>query len=250
MINQDTMKAMINLFGRLRPFDLRDAREDRVNAVMWSIIEAFNWNANGNENITQIQRAMISHFDNDLMLRACKFARERISELHTHAFDACTVGGDDSYNDCVSHAVGMGEDYFNKAMANPAILNSLDYKESFSYVLFSEASDFEKFDTHYHKQQAYMLWGQLNFHHDSYKSDNAGLWAKLAVRFDDVLGAIGEQNDTPDMDALWLAVGDLQNREVYSELSGFCYSYPNILKDMAEYLFDWDKQKNTQKELF
>lgn len=249
MVNQDTMKAMINLFGKVRPYDLRDERKGKVDATMWSVIEAFNWNANGNENITQIQRAMISHFDNDLLLHASKFASERISELHDKAFNLCTVGGDDSYNDCVSHAVGMGEEYFNKAMANPAILNNLEYKESFSYVLFNGTKDFEKFTTHYHMEQAYKLWGQLNFHATHYKDSDDGLWAKLDIRFEKVLDAIGEGGDK-DMDKLWLAVGDLRNKEVYRELSGFCYSYPNILKDMAEYLFDWDTQKDTQKELF
>lgn len=246
MIDKHHMKSMYDLFGKGSLFTLSMAEERQYNTAMWAVIESFSWAENCNENYTQIQRAMLEFFDFDILMAASKFAHERMGELY--ALNCAVNLGGDSLDDCIAHAVGLGETYFNKVKCNPAMLNHLQYRESFKYVLLHEdEDDEEKFTLHYHQQKAYTLWGQLEFHKEKLRDEHGGDWAKVAVRFDDVLLAIGEGNK--NMDALWNAVGDLRERDVYSRLGAIGYRYPNALKDMAEYLFDWEKTRDTQLTL-
>lgn len=62
-------------------------------------------------------------------------------------------GGDDSFSDMVHHVIGMGEDYYNKVLANPELLRDVRYHESFSYCIPSK-EDIQALDRSYHAAKA------------------------------------------------------------------------------------------------
>lgn len=59
----------------------------------------------------------------------------KVINAYNDANGAGIPSGGDSGDDLINHAVGLGKEYFNQAIADPSILTKLDYEESFAYCI-------------------------------------------------------------------------------------------------------------------
>ena len=112
---------------------------------MWNMIAAINWafHSKQKRGYENAKESILDHFDVDACRQIRLFVSDRKQEL-TKAIDAydCVAsvrvgnyGGDDSFDDMISHVVGLGEHIFGMVVDNPKLLNDIDYTESFMYCL-------------------------------------------------------------------------------------------------------------------
>jgi hypothetical protein len=110
---------------------------------IWTVIESLDWSGvrDAHEAI-DVRQAKLRAENSQLDIIAVeRFVDQRIGRLYTALGEwEATNGrlgnysGDDSLCDLIAHAVGMGRKYFSQAMADPSILDHLDYQENFVYV--------------------------------------------------------------------------------------------------------------------
>lgn len=126
----------------------------------WKIIEEIGWGTKTTDYKAIKNKLMRTYSPEDM-----KKFYDSVSALTNRlskAVDAYTeenkrhnlpYGGDDSYSDMLYHAVGMGKNYYDKALADPSTLQTLKVRESFSYAIPHE-SDYKHLKPDYHAQKA------------------------------------------------------------------------------------------------
>jgi len=130
---------------------------------MWKDIEEINWaeRCKDPRGYEQAKRYIMENFTQARCKKLREFVEQQYagleiainiyeSEHDTHCGD---YGGDDSFNDMIHHAIGMGEKYYNAVVANPKLLDAQHSVESFSYCL-PQAEDFEAIQNGYFEEHA------------------------------------------------------------------------------------------------
>jgi len=109
----------------------------------WNLIKQINWGKEAD----YVQKAKVwwKQLGKETMEELSDFVRTRVSDLALAVAKyenengiRLMVGSDDGFSDLRYHVVGLGQNEFDLAMANPKRLEERylkgDYKESFAYV--------------------------------------------------------------------------------------------------------------------
>lgn len=145
---------------------------EQINHDNWRIIEAANWkNYKGKIDrgleLGQFRKAWFQQCVSQDLLRASTFARDKMHELsniienYEKSHGKMDLGGDDSYSDRLYHIVGLGEKVYNGVVNDPSTIVDFKVQESFSYMLFTNYDEFERFNEMHHQRRAYELYGEL-----------------------------------------------------------------------------------------
>lgn len=127
---------------------------------MWAFIEAANWAKRSQEKrgYEAVKKFLMDTYTQAVNKKIVAFIDERFGELDDAivAYEKRTgvraggYGGDDSYGDMISHAIGLGQEYFETVLAYPVHLEGLDFVESFAYCLPHD-DDYEKLEPDFRK---------------------------------------------------------------------------------------------------
>ena len=130
---------------------------------MWKDIEEINWAERSKQRrgYEQAKRFILENFTPKRIKEIDEFisARhndlyKRIEEYEREVGTRCgDYGGDDSFGDMINHAIGLGQEYFESVMADPTLLNDLDFVESFTYCIPYE-DEYEILTDGYHQKRA------------------------------------------------------------------------------------------------
>jgi len=130
----------------------------------WEIVESLNW-----KEASEIEKLAIDSVKLNLLVTLSpnevvgfgNYFSEvyRLVEKHVDtALDDCDAYvSDDSFSDLISHIIGLGEDFMNKAFDDYQVIRDLadsgDYVESFSYLIPS-IEDYEKLNKGHYAELA------------------------------------------------------------------------------------------------
>lgn len=126
----------------------------------WEIVEKINWKtiAEQNHDVDKIKTTIMREYSRATMtdFRKIKHAKaaqlQKTIEKYNDTHKTTIPCYDDSGSDLINHVIGLGKDYFNKALAKPSILKTLEYVESFSYII-PYVSDYDKLQPGYFKNR-------------------------------------------------------------------------------------------------
>ena len=210
----------------------------------WAVIDEINWNVNGTCHCEKMKAGLMRRYKSyegrKLLLEVRSFVSERWIELDKRIEEwdktsdnrVTNYGGDDSYNDMLNHAVGMGKAFFQNALNDPCILNELNVIESLSYVLPSEFEDWDEIEVDHHVHNAVKALGYIDVALHTGKKPTIDQWNLLLVLRERFLKFV----DTEDVQAY---VGTWDKKTDYDLHSkGVGYVYANTLNDAYEYLID------------
>lgn len=121
-------------------------------AEFWKVVEPYGWGTKTTD-YKKIKKDLISRFsleESESLSETFKAIKGRLYK----ALDRKVSGvGDDSFDDLLSHIIGMGKKEYDAVMKNPALaqdrVNRRDFVESFSYAL-PYSNDYAKTDISYY----------------------------------------------------------------------------------------------------
>lgn len=214
----------------------------------WAIIESMKWGerCHKRQAYNDIKKELVHEYYHNR--GKLKQAREFVSQLvanlsnvldtykRTHGESCGMYGGDDSFSDMVHHVVGLGSEFYIKAIINPTILNNMNYVESFSYA-WPDNQDFEMIDPHYHSEKAYIALGHLF----KFMKENEELPHKTREIVHDLVQRFMALSNGD----LLSATKGFDKKETYNhyyewEENPCCAMFSNILKDA----YDWCVKKD------
>lgn len=119
---------------------------------MWIRIKQINWAKRWKDNNAYLaaKQFILDSYSVD----ECKKITEFVNEMHaalservrffenSYGFTCGNYNGVDSFNDMLSHVIGLGEEFYNEILNDPKKLNGMPYYESFLYCL-PHNEDFE-----------------------------------------------------------------------------------------------------------
>lgn len=116
---------------------------------VWKLIKDIGWSTKTTD-YDKVEKELLSKYSLDEMLEirdkiGALFRRLALatdSYLEKHKNHSLPFGGDDSFSDMIYHAIGLGKDYYEKAVKDPSIMEDLNPKESFIYC-FPHESDYK-----------------------------------------------------------------------------------------------------------
>jgi hypothetical protein len=219
----------------------------------WAILESLNWPAiakvKGRVSSASIQRKMIKSYSSYHILEACRFARTLRANLekaydvwcHTYQTRPGSFGGDDSFGDMMWHVIGMGREYYNMVLTDFNLLNSLDYREGFQYLMIEDRRDLEEFELHYHMTRCEQALGKLTVMAAKYRHYlNDPVYLELRDRFIAILKSDCEENTT--LSCVRDLAGGGQSAAYQRFYTGWEHNesayFANVLSDMCSHLFD------------
>jgi len=104
--------------------------------VFWALVDKLNWGKD--LDYKRIERYLLREITKDEAEAMREQFKKQKSELYK-ALDPYVQLSDDSYDDLLSHIIGLGEDEYNSNMRNPRKASEradmMDFKESFSYAI-------------------------------------------------------------------------------------------------------------------
>lgn len=127
----------------------------------WNIVKRINWLANCTQRryYYDAKKMLMHEYSPETMKefsdQFCNL-KAALSDC-IDAYDEATgervgnYGGDDSFDDMLSHVVGCGKDAYDAVLKDPTILNEMKYVESFAYCI-PYGDDYQNIDpAHYQK---------------------------------------------------------------------------------------------------
>lgn len=108
-------------------------------STAWAMIAEINWAETQHENLCRLQVRTVRQYGYT-MDKLYNFCLDRYNELATRCLEITIFcGSDDSFSDSIWHAIGLGETYFNRMVANPA--DMVNGAESFAYLFIREPEE-------------------------------------------------------------------------------------------------------------
>ena len=216
------------------------------------IIAWIDWEKNGTAHCEVLKRQLIEKFsraDIKLALEYIDKQYKRVSEAveayeEKHQTRIGQYGGDDSFHDMISHAVGLGDEYVDAVVADPTILNVLPFQENFYYVFPVNDDDFNQLNDEYWQHEAEGALadlGRLLTRPANLTSQDLEIVAELVTRFTFMrAGQFAsategfDQGHTPTDQYRGYNV-ELYNRLANWDGNEYHYRFSNILSD----LYNW-----------
>lgn len=222
----------------------------------WEILESINWAQEcQSPRITSsaLQRKLIAEYRQHEIIAACKYAEELRESLEEAYYSYRELynktpgqfGGDDSFGDMLWHVIGMGRDYYNRVLMDFSILNDLDSREGFQYVMMRSYNDFEEFEWHYHKnriEQAYGKIMMMELTEGKVSTQDLAVRHELKARLEMILIAMEKDNhlavlnQVRDMDPKNKSGSYLKFYDGWDHNEMAFYS--NVLSDLLRNMFD------------
>lgn len=119
--------------------------QEEINEWFWDLVEQCNWKTNKDyEQIYKFLKGKLSKEECELFRDTFRKHKSRLYKILD-----CVVKnlGDDSFDDLLSHIIGLGEDYYSKVVRNPLLAKTraenYDFEESFAYCI-PFPSDYKK----------------------------------------------------------------------------------------------------------
>ena len=104
----------------------------------WTLIKACQWEKDCN--YKRISAFLVDCYGKKklkiLKVQVLEFYNKLDTVLQTLPKDELRQlfrGSDDGYSDMVYHVIGLGEDFYNAALADPQIIKTIEPRESFQY---------------------------------------------------------------------------------------------------------------------
>jgi len=129
--------------------------------IGWPLINVLDW-ANNSKDAEAIARRCIKLVGEDGWKDLSKFVDAKVGELqktiekYEDDNGKLGIGSDDGFSDVTYHVVGLGQQEFNRCMANPALVEKRynapygspeGYQESFAYVFLRPSKERTEQDT-------------------------------------------------------------------------------------------------------